>query len=701
VERGRPEEPGSRWNRWLRSRLDWVVASLLATLVFFFLLARLDDVGIGRDEALYMVAGETYWHWAEGADFDWRKMRKQSWIDSHYRYNSEHPPFVKHMAGLSWRLFHECDCPTDGRLHWIGRRRHRYDETHSTLGWLSEIEAFRLPTAVLTAVLVAFIYLFGAAAFGRTAGVCAALLYVLMPRVFFHSRLAGLDAPVTAMIFFTVFAYWKALHQARWAVVAGLVFGLALATKLNAFFLPPLFAVHYAWASRDRFRSERGAALGLGVLLPVMLGFAFWGLAERRAAGLGVALVMAAGLFLLRRDALKRPCNAFGLLVPAVFWLQMILGLSVLFVSWPYLWPDPLPRFQGYLNYHLEHVFYNTEYFGINYNLPPFPISFPFVMTAITVPGVTLLLATGGLACTLLAPLREGGDFLRRLIGRAKPGRGGAVRSEASTGGSDRRPDRRPDRRSGRRSGRRGFFRPLAGRRRSEHFLVALFALFPICLIALPSTPIFGGTRTWMPAMPFVALLAGVGLQKVVSVAVERFRLPRWRARLLAGGLVGLAALPGLLQTIHAADLAPSYYTPVVGGTRGAADLGMKRQYWGYASVEVLDYLNETSPDRTPVYWHDTMYLARDLYVRDDMLRRDIAFSGGEYGGIRRSRYALFLYEKHQVMWEFLIWQEYGTFRPQKVLTLDGVPLLNIYGPKGRRLGPPFFRDPSRRRRRR
>jgi hypothetical protein len=86
--------------------------------------------------------------------------------------------------------------------------------------------------------------------------------------------------------------------------------------------------------------------------------------------------------------------------------------------------------------------------------------------------------------------------------------------------------------------------------------------------------------------------------------------------------------------------LASSYYTPIIGGTR--------------------------------LYWHDTIYNVRDLYVRDHLLSPQILSSGGEYFGIRSSQNALFQYEKHQVMWEFAIWQEYNTFKPTTHPVLRG-----------------------------
>ena len=66
--------------------------------------------------------------------------------------------------------------------------------------------------------------------------------------------------------------------------------------------------------------------------------------------------------------------------------------------------------------------------------------------------------------------------------------------------------------------------------------LVLMAGLFPILLIALPTTPKFGGTKHWMPAMPFIALLAGVGAARLADVAASA-------ARRLPGRLVRACVL--------------------------------------------------------------------------------------------------------------------------------------------------------------
>src|SRR5256885_15697211 len=78
--------------------------------------------------------------------------------------------------------------------------------------------------------------------------------------------------------------------------------------------------------------------------------------------------------------------------VPLAFVSMATVGPLVLLVTWPFLWPDPVGRAEGYLRRHLEHEHYNFEYLGLNWNLPPHDwdlrllrMTFPFVSTALPV----------------------------------------------------------------------------------------------------------------------------------------------------------------------------------------------------------------------------------------------------------------------------------------------------------------------------
>ena len=56
------------------------------------------------------------------------------------------------------------------------------------------------------------------------------------------------------------------------------------------------------------------------------------------------------------------------------------------FVFWPQMWFDTAENFGRYVSFHVGHVHYPQEYFGDLLNVPPFPVSYPFVMTLLTVP---------------------------------------------------------------------------------------------------------------------------------------------------------------------------------------------------------------------------------------------------------------------------------------------------------------------------
>jgi len=201
---------------------------------------------------------------------------------------------------------------------------------------LPGLAAMRLPSALWFALAVCALYLFLRRVWGRRGALFAALALASMPRVGAHAHLVALDMPITAWFFITAALTAEALRRDSWGwtAAAGLSFGLALMSKLNAFFLPVL-------------------------LVP-------WGLAyyRRRWAKLAVAL---------------------GVIGPAIFWL-----------GWPWLWVDSLPHLREYLGFHFGHAAYNVWYLGRLREYAPW--HYPFVMAAAATPGLLVVLAAGGMA---------------------------------------------------------------------------------------------------------------------------------------------------------------------------------------------------------------------------------------------------------------------------------------------------------------
>ncbi len=237
------------------------IGLVLAVITTLTVLVLQRDVGIARDETVYMAAGTRYAEWWTGlAKLQHGLGGKR--IDATFGGplggggNPEHPPLVKLASGLSHRWFHD------------------------ELPILGELTAFRLPSAVLHGVLAWLVFGFVLELWGFAEAVLAVACLVLLPRALFHAGLACFDAPIMTLWFATIYAYWRALdvtRAGRWPIAPALAFGLALATKHTALLIPFAIAVHYAviaWRTKDLLHHWRVAVV-MAVGGPLVL-FVLW-----------------------------------------------------------------------------------------------------------------------------------------------------------------------------------------------------------------------------------------------------------------------------------------------------------------------------------------------------------------------------------------------------------------------------------------
>jgi hypothetical protein len=327
----------------------------------------------------------------------------------------------------------------------------------------------------------------------------------------------------------------------------------------------------------------------------------------------------------LRREPLPRPWPLAALAV---------ISPAVLFVSWPWLWHDTVHRFKGYLGFHAEHVHYNFEYFGVNYNHPPFPWHEPLGMLVTTAPVVLLALAAAGIVLLVRAELA-------------------ARRGEAP---------RDP---------------------RATSALLGIAALVPVAPFFLGSTPIFGETKHWLGTMPFLAMFAGAAVQAIGTRVCEEWRLEGRRRVAALAALVAVAAAPSIAETARSHPYGLSHYNALAGGAPGGADLGMNRQFWGYSVRALLPWFDQL-PARTRLYPHDWNRQSFVMYKRDGLLRPDLEWVGDQKSHIPPSDVAIVIHELHFNEYDYAIWNAYGTLAPAEVLTRDGVPLVSIYRRRGK-----------------
>jgi hypothetical protein len=537
--------------------IGWLFA--LATVIAVMVDQR--DVGIARDEVVYMQAGAHYASWwtdlvrgehGISAEAVTQGFGGSSPTDN----NREHPPLMKTLFGFSDLVFHQ------------------------KLGLLGEVAAFRLPSAVVHGLAVALVFRFALALWGLGEAILAALIMLGLPRALFHAGLACFDAPSMALWFATVCAYWHAMTTRRRSWAVGVVWGLALATKHTALLLPFALGAHYlivGWQA-SRGGPESGPP----------------SFAARAWATLAYRWQVIASL--------------------------AVLGPLTLYALWPWLWFDPIHHVRDWLAFHMNHVHYNYEYLGRNWNAPRFPWHVAVVTTVLTVPVATLAAAVIGAGVWIA-------DRERRIAG------GPAI-------------------------------------------LLALSAAAAIGPFFLGTTPIFGAEKHWMPILPTVCIAASVGVVWAARRTAQTIRVPVAAAIGVLGGLVVIAAAS---EISVGEPYALTWYNALAGGAPGGADLGMNRQFWGVAARGALPALTAVAPPSlTSVYTHDASP-AWSIYQRTGLVSRSLLDAGPEQAGIDRSQFAIVIHELHFHRHDFMIWSSYGTVRPIFVLRSAGVPIVSVY----------------------
>jgi len=341
--------------------------------------------------------------------------------------------------------------------------------------------------------------------------------------------------------------------------------------------------------------------------------------------------------------------------VPLAFVAMLVLGPLLFFAHWPWLWADPVARTRAYVRRHLEHEHYNFEFLGLNFNQPEMSTArkwvratAPFVETGLTIPVTTLALAAVG-----------AGVLARRRRGAPVQPDGEA---ETPTTGSP------------------SWLRPGADVDRAPGAFVLLQTLGPLAVLAVPSTPIFGGVKHFLAANPYVALSAGIGLAALGRAFLAAVPDAGGRLRRAAPlALAGLVCLPALVETRRSHTDGLGHYNLLAGGFAGGASMGMNRQFWGYSVLPMLPDLDARRPENRALYWHDVLPDAISMYKRDGRLSLTVGDTGFGEDGIRRSQLGILFYEKHWAKYEAWFWEIYGTTRPIFVREREGVPMVTLY----------------------
>jgi 4-amino-4-deoxy-L-arabinose transferase-like glycosyltransferase len=342
-----------------------------------------------------------------------------------------------------------------------------------------------------------------------------------------------------------------------------------LAASLSLFTMPRFF-----------FHSHLAALDVPAAALTVATATLFWKTRESKGWSADVLLGVLWG------TAVGTKINAVFLLPTLALWVVLFdrrwrsllrllvmggVAVGVFFVSWPWLYRHTVERTLEYVRFLTVDHWEIGQWYLNRFYMPP-PWHFPFVITAAVVPAALLALFFVGAG---------------RVLGRAR---------ERKIGG----------------------------------FLV-INALTPLVVVAVGQSMVYDNDRLFMPAMPFIAGLSGVGLETVAGAI--RARVAGTRARRVAIGAVAAAAFAP--QVLAAASLYPhllSYYSHLVGGVSGATELGLETTYWCETYSEVLDYLNQNAREGAVVWVAPGSHNVMIYYQLHGRLREDLRFTAHTVG---------------------------------------------------------------------
>lgn len=202
-------------------------------------------------------------------------------------------------------------------------------------------------------------------------------------------------------------------------------------------------------------------------------------------------------------------------------------GLLTFFVGWPYLWNDPVGHFVEYFGRAGDRITLHVFFAGERYADRTVPVLYAPVMFLLTQPAAWLIGGLTGL-WTLRRPAVEETEHRRRWR------------------------------------------------------LVAASAVFPVLFFAAPNFATYDGVRLFLVAYPLWACVCGLGLFEL------RARLCKHVTRLSAARIGGVAGVVAVALLLVQRPLWLSHYNLFVGGTRGAAALGMEPTYWADSLTETF-----------------------------------------------------------------------------------------------------------------
>lgn len=231
-----------------------------------------------------------------------------------------------------------------------------------------------------------------------------------------------------------------------------------------------------------------------------------------------------------------------------------ITAALTMFITWPYLWPDPVGRFAAVFRFMSENptqlaVLFNGEIFQAG----ALPRRYFPMLLGLTLTEPVWFLFAAGLAAGIGKQLSASRD-------RAAGGRSHLA----------------------------------------DLWLSLLWFLIPLIYVILRKPPMYDGFRHFLFILPPAFLTAGLGLDWLFQ---------RIRSRPLIALLTGLLVVPGISGIVRLHPFEYTYYNSFTGGTAGAFRT-YETDYWLTCYKQAMEDLQEKITGAATVYVHREAYIA-------------------------------------------------------------------------------------------
>lgn len=449
----------------------WVI--LVPVIFFIVSYLTLSDYGISWDEPIHFTRGQAYLNYFLNGDL----------VYDGQIFSGRHSLYQETSFAAQFFLKNDSGHPPINGILAAFSNFIFYQK----LGLLGDIESYHLFNVLSATFLVLIISLFAKQAYGNLAAMFTGLSLVLYPLFFAESHFNIKDPAEAAFFAATIWAFWNSLkkYEWRWLLAATIFFALGLGTKFNILFLP--FILLPWLILRD-----------LRVVSPLKIIF-------------------------------KLPRKFLIVLVVSPF-----IVTAIFFLSWPYLWQDPM----NILNIFLYYKEIGTGGLGQpqyitwgGFNL------FPVTWILTTTPPIILFLTALGIVAA----------FKRRETEKTA-------------------------------------------------LLFLLWLLIPILRVSLPGSSIYGGVRQIMEFIPAMALLSGLGVLTLVNL-LKKLPVFGKCPNLILSLFVAMLFVPHFLVMVKLHPNENVYFNSFLGGLPGAqkANIPYWGNSFGNAYYQAAKWINQNA----------------------------------------------------------------------------------------------------------